>query len=236
MKRVTSTALTLLVGVLPIITILVISGCYTQPVSDDKVGAYLETPFTSKGNPESALGNLLTDILLESLDGDIAIHNVSGGIRAPLPAGELTYGSLYEMFPFDYRVVVLEISGRDLRNVIAAEARKSRRRAGFSGMRVSVRCDDGMMRIEMTRTNGDPIRDADTVSVITNDYLALGGDAILSPAMPAGGFVFDSDMPLTRDLIVNWFRDRGAIRADDFLTGDQPKWRTPAEIPESCKL
>ena len=223
----------LLAGVLPI---LAIPGCYTQPLSDDKVSAYLETAFTLKGNPESALGNLLTDILLESIDGDIAIHNVSGGIRAPLPAGELTYGSLYEMYPFDHRVVVLELSGRDLREVIAAEARKSRRRAGFSGMRVSVRCDNDVMRVEMSRTNGDAILDDDTIKVIANDYLALGGDAILSPTMPAGGFVFDSDMPLTRDLIVDWFRDRGVIRAEDFLTGNRPKWRVPAEVPDSCRL
>lgn len=201
-----------------------------------KLGAYLETPFTLKGNPESALANLLTEVMLQSIDGDIAIHNVSGGIRAPLPAGELTFGSVYEMFPFDNRVVVLKLSGSDLRRVIAAQVRRSRRRAGFSGMHVSVNCDNDVMSIEMKRTDGSTIEDSDSVRVVANDYLALGGDAILSPAMPANGFSFDSDLPMTRDVIVDWLRDRGVLRAEDFLSGERPKWRAPAEVPDTCKL
>lgn len=196
----------------------------------EKLGAHLDTPFTLKGNPESALGNLMTDALLDEIDGDVAIHNVSGGIRATLPAGELTFGAVYEMFPFDNHAVVLQLTGEQLRNVIVAQASKSRRRAGISGMRVDVDCSKQSINVEMRLADNRVVSDTDRIRVIVNDYLALGGDAILQPAMPTGGFTFDDDLPLVRDVLVNWFRGRGSLRADDFLTGDAPKWR----VPTSC--
>lgn len=201
-----------------------------------KIGAYLETPFTLKGNPESALGNLMTDAMLESIDGDIAIHNVSGGIRGILPAGELTFGALYEMFPFDNRVVVISMSGRDLRTLIAEQARLTHRRAGISGMRVRAECVGNRLHVEMRLANGKLIADADTVRVIVNDFLALGGDGILTPAMPDGGFQYDEHLPLARDVLAEWFASRSRLHAEEFLTGDQPKWLVPAEIPENCTL
>jgi len=57
--------------------------------------------------------------MFASFDADIAIHNVFGGIRKGLPAGDLTYGAVYEMFPFDNIVSIHEISGEDLRSIIA---------------------------------------------------------------------------------------------------------------------
>lgn len=201
-----------------------------------KIGPYLETPFTLQGNPESALGNLMTRALLESTDADVAIHNVSGGIRGVLPAGELTYGSVYEMFPFDNRVVVISMSGRDLRKVVAAQAHKAHRRAGLSGLRVRASCDDGTMNVEMRRSDGTVIGDDDTIRVVVNDFLALGGDGILLPAMPDGGFEFGADLPLARDLLVDWFSSRSRLHAEDFLTGDRPSWQVSAGIPEDCRL
>ena len=59
----------------------------------------------------------MTDALLESIDADAAIHNVKGGIRNGLPEGELTFGAVYEMFPFDNRVVLLNLTGEQLRTV-----------------------------------------------------------------------------------------------------------------------
>ena len=200
----------------------------------EDLGAFLETPFTLKGNPESALGNLMTDAMLDSVAGDIAIHNVSGGIRAILPAGELTFGAVYEMFPFDNRVVVLELTGRQLRKVIAAQALKSRRRAGISGMHVTASCAGGTLAIEMRLADERVVSDTDRVNVIVNDFLALGGDDILTPVLPAGGFEFDDSLPLVRDVLVEWFRDRGSLRADAFLTGDAPKWRVPADAVDAC--
>ena len=66
----------------------------------------------------------------------MAILNVSGGIRANLPQGELTYGSLFRMYPFDDRMVILDMSGAALLQIIARQARRDGypvRRTGVVG-------------------------------------------------------------------------------------------------------
>jgi 5'-nucleotidase len=198
---------------------------------DRKLGVSLTTAFRKPATSESPLANLMTDALLASLPVDVAIHNVRGGIRNGLPAGELTYGDVYKMFPFDNRSIVLDLSGKELRDVITAQSLNPGRRAGFSGMRIAVDCDRGRTDVSMTLASGRTLEDTDRVSVLVNDYLALGGDDILAPIMPDGGFATDSGLPLTRDLLVDWFSAQpGPLRPEDFQTIDNPKWR----VPDSC--
>lgn len=208
-----------------------------RELKEQKLGVFLETPITLEGNPESALGNLYTDALLATVDGDIAIHNVTGGIRANLPAGDLTYGSVYQMTPFDNRIVIIDMSGRELRQIIEKQAHNHGRRAGFSGMRVDVTCNDTHMNIVMTRADGSVIGDNDRVRVIVNDYLAMGGDGILTPAIPESRYLYDDDQAFTRDAIVSWLEAHGGkLRADRFLDPQNPKWNLPANLPASCRL
>jgi hypothetical protein len=42
---------------------------------------------------------------------DVALLN-SGGLRADLPAGELEYGAVYEIIPFDNNVATITMTGR----------------------------------------------------------------------------------------------------------------------------
>lgn len=202
-----------------------------------ELGAYLETPITREGRPESAVGNLMTDALREASDADIALHNVHGGIRADLPQGELTYGSLYQMFPFDNQLMVLELSGSDLRRVIEAQVHNVGQRAGFSGMRVFVDCEDDQMSIAMLLANGREIQDDELVRVAVNDFLALGGDGVLLPVLPDGGFVIPGDLVLARDALEQWFGSRSErLRADQFLDLENRRWNLPEVVPENCAL
>ena len=199
------------------------------------VGVHLDTPFTLDGNPESTLGNLFTDALLESYDADIVIHNVAGGLRQNLPVGTLTFGSVYEMTPFENYAVVIELSGSQLRQVVAEQALRGRRSMGFSGMRVAVACGDGQMSVAMHMDGGASIGDADTLRILTNDYLALGGDGILTSVAPTGGFAIDSNMPLSRDLFLHWLAIQGgSLQADNFDSSADPKWQRPAQFPLVC--
>jgi 5'-nucleotidase len=203
----------------------------------EKLGVYLETPMTLQTRPESILGNLMTDAVLEASDADISIHNVYGGIRAELPEGELTYGSVYRMFPFDNRVTIVEMTGRNVRKIIEQQAHNKNRPAGFSGMRVFVTCDADQMSIRMVRPDGSEISDAELVRVLANDFLLLGGDGIFVPVMPEGGFVMRNGTPLVRDTLVSWFRSRGGrMHSDDFFDPDVPRWNRPDPLPPECRL
>ena len=203
----------------------------------EKIGVYLEAPITRDGRPESALGNLITDALLESTDADVAILNVSGGIRANLPQGELTYGSLFRMYPFDNRMVILDMSGAALIQIIARQVHNYGRRAGLSGMRVFANCDDEQMIVTMLLANGRRIQDDDKIKVVTSNYLALGGDDVLTPAIPDGGFQLPDDSPMTRDIIAKWFSMRGGrMREDQFLGPENRRWNLPDPLPVACSF
>lgn len=204
---------------------------------DEPLGVVLETPILHRDRPESPLGNLMTDAVLQMNDADISIHNVWGGIRAELPEGELTYGDVYQMFPFDNRVAIIELSGAELRQVIATQAHGRYRAAGFSGMQVFVSCNSSDMTVRMVRPDGSKIGDADTVRIVSNDFLLLGGDDIFTPAMPEDGFAIPYGTPMVRDMLVEWFRQTGGtLSADDFYDPDNLRWNLPGEIPEDCKL
>lgn len=203
----------------------------------EKLGVYLETPMTLHTRPESLLGNLMTDAVLEASDADISIHNVYGGIRAELPEGELTYGSVFRMFPFDNRTAIIEMTGHDVRRIIEKQAHSENRPAGFSGMRVFVSCIADQMSIRMLRPDGSEIDDDDTLRVMTNDFLLLGGDGIFVPVMPEGGFTLPNGSPLVRDVLVSWFKSRaGRLHGDDFFDPDALRWNRPAPMPPECRL
>lgn len=206
-------------------------------LKSEQLGVTLASPFTLDGNPESALANLVTDALHESLGADVALMNVTGGLRTDLPAGPLTYGSVYEMFPFDNRVVLLDLTGAELRRVIAAQAHNHRRRTGFAGMTVDVDCSNDVLSVTM-RLDGDRvIEDDDILQVAVNDFLAMGGDKLLTPVMPPGGFDYETDPRLARDVIADWLRSLGGtISAIDFASPEGRRWQLPDDLPETCSL
>jgi 5'-nucleotidase len=207
-------------------------------LKQEQLGPVLETPFERRPDPESSIGNLFTDILLASdPSADVAIHNTLGGIRADLPAGPLTYGSIYEMFPFDNRIVRLTLSGADLRTVLANQIEGPVRHAQVSGIRVRAVCDRSALVLTMYDRYGREIGDNANLLVITNDFLTTGGDGILTPVMPASGFPVDHDGQLLRDIIVDWMRATGGrLREQQFIDDDNPRWIFPEPAPVRCEM
>jgi 5'-nucleotidase len=224
--------------VVPMASMLAVAG-EARELADklqaESVGAFLETPMTLRPGPESELGNLMTDALREVTRADIALHNVRGGIRAELPAGELTYGSLYRMYPFDNRIAVITLTGAEIRKIVADQAPKVGRRAGFSGMRVFIECAEAGMDVRMQRLDGSTIRDSESLDVAVYDFLLLGGDGVLSPVAPPAGFAVPRDTPFLRDVLSQWFSARdSSLHADQFLDPGVARWNLPAEIPDDC--
>jgi len=202
-----------------------------------KIGVILETPFTHEGNPESPLGNLFTDALLESLNVDVVIHNVAGGLRTNLPAGDLKFGDVYELSPFENRLVYIDMSGAQLRRTIAVQSHLGDRSISFSGMKVFVTCEDLQQSVRIVLNDGRTVNDTDRVTIVVNDYIATGGDDILSDVAPQGGYPVDASKPLTRDVFIAWLAARGgSISAADFDTNDDPKWNRPDDMDPGCRL
>jgi len=177
----------------------------------------VETPIRRQ-SPISPLGQLFTDAMLASTPGaDVAINNSGGGLRADLPAGPLIYGNVYEVMPFDNLMVRIRLTGAQLRQVFANTIPRNRV-IGFSGVRVSADCSSGTPAVTMTRPSGAPIRDEETVQVAVSNYLATGGDGILTPVMPPDGFPIDHSAPLLRDMFADYLASyKGPLREEWFL-------------------
>ena len=214
-----------------------------KPVIDDvrtykmrQVGVEVEAGFNRSGIPESALGNLFTSAMLETAgNADVAIHNNVGGIRADIPPGPLTYGSIYEIFPFDNRVVLLSVTGAELRTVFENQFSNGSWRAGIAGIRISSECRGSELVVTMLRNDGRAIVDHELLKVATTDFLAIGGNNIFTPIMPPGGFATDPNAPLFRDELSKWFERRGGLlRLADFYEPSAGRFTYPGSIPMSC--
>jgi 2',3'-cyclic-nucleotide 2'-phosphodiesterase (5'-nucleotidase family) len=127
-----------------------------------------------KAQPESALGNLLADILLVEVSrkyekADIALLNY-GGIRAALPKGDVTMGAVMEIMPFMNYVVILTLDGPLLQQLLDHWAAKGG--TPVSGVRF-VRKEGKATEITV---GGKPFDINASYKLATIDYLAEGGD------------------------------------------------------------
>jgi 2',3'-cyclic-nucleotide 2'-phosphodiesterase (5'-nucleotidase family) len=201
------------------------------------LGVVLDTPVRRANiGTESPLGNLFTDAFLAATPGaEVAINNTTGGLRADLPAGALTYGRVFEVFPFDNRLVPLRLTGAELRTVLTAQLRQTRGPIGIAGIRVRAQCGAGAIDVTLLRPSGAAIRDDESLLVVTTDFIATGGDGILAAVMPPQGFEMPADSTFGRDVVVEAMRRRGGrLSEDQLIDKANPRWAFPGSLPVSC--
>ena len=138
------------------------------------------------GDVESPLGNFVAEVVREAGHGDIGLVN-SGGIRAPLPKGDVTVGDVVSVLPFDNKVVTVSMRGDEVRRLLDFVAR----RVGKSGFAqvdgVSFVVRDG--RAASIRVGDRMLESGRVYRVATIDYLYEGGDGYTQFARAAGGTV-----------------------------------------------
>jgi 2',3'-cyclic-nucleotide 2'-phosphodiesterase (5'-nucleotidase family) len=134
------------------------------------------THYMSAHRPESDLSNLLADILLWAGKDygehpDLAVYNM-GGIRAALAEGDVTYGDVLDVAPFENKICFLTLSGEKLLQLYREMAA-----TGGEGVSHGVKIvigQDGSMK--SGTLNGQPIDPNGSYRVATLDYLAQGND------------------------------------------------------------
>jgi 2',3'-cyclic-nucleotide 2'-phosphodiesterase (5'-nucleotidase family) len=203
-------------------------------VKAQPIGVTLDTHIRRQaGGGNSPLGNLFADALRAAVDGaDVALHNTTGGLRADLPPGPLLYGRLYEVMPFDNRIVPLRLSGAELKRVLARQLQRTARVVGVAGVQVRASCSGGELRLDLVRASGHPIGDHEPLIVAVSDFLAAGGDDILTPVIPPGGFALPDDAPLARDALADHLRALGSRLQERDVAG--VRTLVPARLPVSC--
>lgn len=148
------------------------------------LGIEVARPLTRSHDSESALGNAFADALRELEGTDAALLN-SGGFRADLRAGDLTFGELFEVLPFDNDIATLQVTGGELVHLLEVLLSSGHGAPQTSGLRFAAELCPGGARVTSVRwADGRPFDRAATYRLSTSDFLASGGDG-LGPAMTA---------------------------------------------------
>lgn len=168
-------------------------------------------PLSRERHAESLLGNALADALKAMEGADLAILN-SGGLRADLPAGELTYGALYEVMPFDNALSTLRVTGAELTALLRAAYGGTHGAMQVSGLKVRVeRCGGKLLRLSVTRADGRRLDPEATYTLVTSDFLALGGDDLgeVVNALPRDRVDLGHARPMNlRDALADYLKKR----------------------------
>jgi len=130
-----------------------------------------------KGKPQSLLGNFTADAMLNFGRrtwgaADFAITNV-GGIRTTMNSGPVTVGNLYEIYPFENEVVLLELKGAAVEKLFRALAPK-----GGEAISTNIECVINGKNLESLKIGGRPVDPAKTYRIVTINYLAEGNDGM----------------------------------------------------------
>ena len=165
---------------------------------------------------ETNLGNLVADILRETVGADIGLTN-GGGIRASIAAGDVTLRDIYTVLPFDNVLVGIELTGEQI--LAALEHSVSAYPAqlgGFlqvSGLTFTFDANrPAGQRVVEVLVGGEPLDPNRVYRVATNDFLAAGGDGY---AMFIGAHQFYgsqmADGEFLRDVVAAYFREHGVV-------------------------
>lgn len=177
----------------------------TRLVVDDKYDAYLNTeanewlkPYKQKVDsvmspvvgqiahdmrakkPESDLSNLLCDILVwegqrRGENPDFAVYNM-GGMRAAFSKGDVTYGDVLAVAPFENKICFLTLTGEKTLELFQQIA--SEKGEGLSHGVEMVMTKD--YKLKSVKLHGKEIDPNATYRIATIDYLAQGNGGMLA--------------------------------------------------------
>ena len=150
---------------------------------------------------ESEMGNLVADSMRAKYPGVDAAYTNSGGLRANLvftppsageQPGEITWGEMFAVLPFGNRSVILTLTGAQLQAAFLngftpfcdpTFAGGTGRFPQISGLKVQFHCNGATPVVDTIWKAPDGVAGpltvlgaADTVRIVTNDFMFGGGD------------------------------------------------------------
>ena len=180
---------------------------YAESLSDqmNEVLGYAPT-LMDKGKPQSLLGNFTSDalrIMGEQAYGkpmDLGVMN-NGGLRNTMQDGDVTLGTLYNIFPFENTLTILEMKGSDVLDLINSLAGK--KLDALSGINVTLDLDGDRTYASSIKVGGKPVDPERIYYVATIDYLAEGNSGM--SAMTKAVKTTDTGI-LLRDAMIDYVK------------------------------
>jgi 2',3'-cyclic-nucleotide 2'-phosphodiesterase (5'-nucleotidase family) len=153
---------------------------YRQRVKQQMDQVIGRAPQAIRKNPgESPLANFASDIQRERAARELGQPidlgvMTNGGLRAELPAGNITVGSVFELMPFENELVVLEAPGAVVQQLFEYAAPLH---MAVSGATYTATPDGKPTDIRIGMEPFDPTKDR-LYTIAISDYLAGGGDRL----------------------------------------------------------
>ena len=160
--------------------------------------------------PESDLSNLLADILVWAAKDYneqpvLGVYNM-GGIRADLTKGDVTYGDVLDVAPFENKICFVTLTGEQLMELFAQIAATGGE--GVSkGTELVISQDKKLLSAKLHGQEIDPKAD---YRVTTINYLLEGNDKMTAFRKGTNKVAPEEASNNTRFLIMNYFRDKSA--------------------------
>ncbi len=187
-----------------------------EAVKNSVIG-YASAPIYRNYRYESAMGDWVTDIM-RAYDPsiDFAFTN-SGGLRADISAGDLTFGEVFDVMPFDNTLVLVELTGAEVIQVLREGTTGQHGVIQVSGL--SFAFDYGAIAVGDSTLVGDvidlstglPLDPNATYTVAVNDFMGNGGDHYYTLGANPGVNTY----VLIRDLMVEWVKANSPFTAPD---------------------
>ena len=158
---------------------------------------------------ESDIGNLFADIFVAVSGADIGVVH-SGSLRKDLPEGDVTRADLLDIYPFVDPIILMELTGDQLRRVLEQSLTLERGLLQVSGLEVvydlSKPEKERLVSISVTR-KGRAIEPTERITVAVSGFLAEGGD--LYDAFPEGRTI--RELGKVSDVVIQYFRDHDVV-------------------------
>jgi 2',3'-cyclic-nucleotide 2'-phosphodiesterase (5'-nucleotidase family) len=152
---------------------------YYKKLTAPKIGVVqgvLKNRLVRDYNRESSIGDFIADVMRQIGNAEIGMQN-AGGIRADLPEGEVTNGNVYDALPFVNSLVVCEMTGKQIKQVLEQGFSLERGMIQVSGLTakydLSKPIGERLVNLEI---GGKPADDSKIYSVATNSFIWEGGD------------------------------------------------------------
>ena len=153
------------------------------------------------------LGRLISYNMALNTQSDAALIN-GGAIRASFQEGNITLGEVYTALPFSDTVVTMDLTGKDIAEVLQRSAELPDGSGGkLQSFGIEFGDDEGSLRIK--KIGGRDFQPGKAYSVATNNFLAAGGDGYIV-FKENGRNRYDSAI-LVSDLMINYIQDKKVI-------------------------
>jgi 5'-nucleotidase len=185
------------------------------PIANRIIGHLTDPAPNAQDDGESPAADMIADSMLAATrapdrgGAQLALVNATG-VRVPLPAGAIKYGQAFAMMPFGNNLVVMTLTGAQLKAVIDQQYRgalapgftRPKALASSAGFTYAVDMSKPAgMRVSDVRLNGKPIDLQGRYRVAVNNYLASGGEGLTS--FTAGTDITDKGI-IDLDALVAW--------------------------------